>query len=351
MKKVLVAMSGGVDSSTTAALLKSQGYEVCGITMKLLDSVETCSEESRTCCGFDASRDARMVADTLGIPHYTINAVEAFEKTVIKDFIDEYSAGRTPNPCVRCNYYLKFDFLMKKAWELGCEYLATGHYAVIENNELKRGKDELKDQSYFLYPVFASSFERILFPLGKYRKEEVRQIARSFNLPTASKRESQDICFIPDGNYSRFLDERGIESYGPGPILDISGKKIGTHNGIHNYTIGQRKGLGALGCRMFVKEIRVEDNAIVAATEEQLYSTRVLVKEFLHGKRIPKTGEKYLLQVRYRSKPAEATINSINENFADLSFDLPVKAVAPGQSAVLYDGETVVAGGVIAEVL
>lgn len=348
MKKVLVAMSGGVDSSTVAALLKSQGYSVCGITMKLMETELSCSHESKSCCGFDAARDAKMVADILGIPHYTVNAVEAFEKSVVQNFIDEYTSGRTPNPCVRCNYHLKFDFLMKKARELGYDYLATGHYAVIENGELRRGKDKFKDQSYFLYPVFASSFDRILFPLGSYSKDEVRKLAEEFSLPVAAKRESQDICFIPDGNYSEFLVNRGVGEILSGPILDVEGKQIGTHAGLFNYTVGQRKGLGALGQRMYVKEIRVEDNALVAATEEQLCSDELLVEEVLCGKCSPEVGEKYLVQIRYRSRPVWATVTEMDDAMLKLAFDSPVKAAAPGQSAVLYEGDTVIAGGVIA---
>ncbi len=350
MKKVLVAMSGGVDSSTVAALLKSQGYSVCGITMKLMETDEPCVPESRSCCGFDAARDARMVADILGIPHYTVNAVDAFEMSVVQNFVDEYISGRTPNPCVRCNYHLKFDFLMKKARELGYEYLATGHYAVIENGELKRGKDKFKDQSYFLYPVFASSIDRILFPLGNYTKDEVRKLAGEFSLPVAANRESQDICFIPDGNYSEFLVKRGVKKMSSGPILDIEGKKIGTHAGLYNYTVGQRKGLGALGQRMYVKEIRVEDNAVVAATGEQLCSDEITVEDVLCGRRSPKAGERYLVQIRYRSSPVWASVTEKDDSTMKLTFDLPVKAAAPGQSAVLYEGDTVIAGGVIAGV-
>ncbi|MFP4163043.1 MAG: tRNA 2-thiouridine(34) synthase MnmA [Chitinispirillaceae bacterium] len=349
VKKILVAMSGGVDSSTVAALLKSQGHSVCGITMKLMETEGICSEESRSCCGFDAARDAKVVADILAIPHYTVNAVDAFEKSVVQNFVDEYTSGRTPNPCVRCNYHLKFDFLMKKARQLGYDYLATGHYAVIENGQLCRGKDAFKDQSYFLYPVFASSFDRIMFPLGSYNKDEVRELAAGFKLPIAAKKESQDICFIPDGDYTGFLKSRGVHDFSDGPILDVEGNQIGTHTGVHNYTVGQRKGLGALGQRMYVKEIRGEVNALVAATEEQLYSDKITVRDILCGDRRPEKGEKYLVQIRYRSRPVLARVDEFDGSVMTLSFDVPVKAAAPGQSAVLYDEDMVIAGGVIFE--
>ncbi|KMQ51422.1 tRNA-specific 2-thiouridylase MnmA [Chitinispirillum alkaliphilum] len=346
MKRVLAAMSGGVDSSVTAALLKEQGYEVIGVTMKLLDTMDVC-DESRSCCGYDAARDAKVVADSLGIPHYTINAVEAFKEWVIDDFVGEYTRGRTPNPCIRCNYFLKFDFLMKKARELGCEFLATGHYAIMENGTLRRGVDQVKDQSYFLYPVFANDPCKILFPLGRMCKSEVREIAGRYNLLTAQKKESQDICFIPDGDYASFLKEKRDMDVVPGYIVDLDGNRVGTHQGVQFYTVGQRKGLGALGCRMYVKEIRVKENEVVVARDEQLFCDAIEIEELLSQEDQISVGDQFLAQVRYRSKPVGAVVEDYRDGKMVLRFDTPVRAVAPGQSAVLYRDDVVVAGGLI----
>jgi tRNA-specific 2-thiouridylase len=339
VKKVLVAMSGGVDSSVAAALLKEQGFEVCGVTMQLFNDKES-----------SVVSDAKVVADALCIPHYTVDAVDLFERSVINYFISEYKSGRTPNPCVRCNSRLKFGLLMDKAVSLGCDFLATGHYAIIEGENLRRGADTHKDQSYFLYPIFTSSITKILFPLGGLTKEKVREAAQKFNLPTAAKKESQDICFIPSGNYSDFLASRGIGvgGYGTtGNVIDINGKVIGKHTGVHNFTVGQRKGLGALGKRMYVKQIIVDTNTVVAADEEQLETKIIQVKNVLCSKRGLKSGDRFDVQIRYRSKPASAVVVSHDSETLCLQFDEPVRAAAPGQSAVLYDCDVVVAGGVI----
>jgi len=342
MKKVLVAMSGGVDSSVAAALLKEQGFEVCGVTMQLFDGKEN-----------SAVNDAKIVADALSIPHYTVDAVDLFEQDVIGYFISEYKSGRTPNPCVRCNHRLKFGLLMDKAVSLGCDFLATGHYAVIENGNLRRGVDPHKDQSYFLYPVLSSGIDKILFPLGGLTKDKVRETAQKFNLPTASKKESQDICFIPSGDYLQFLKSRGIgvdDCGASGDIVDVSGKIIGKHTGVYNFTVGQRKGLGALGKRMYVKQIIVDTNTVVAADEEQL-ETSIIEVDPLCSKRELKTGDRFNVQIRYRSKPTSAEVISCNPAYDSgtlrLQFDEPVRAAAPGQSAVLYDGDVVTAGGII----
>jgi tRNA-specific 2-thiouridylase len=359
MKKVLIAMSGGVDSSVAAALLKEQGFDVIGATMELSAAVTP------------AVKDAKLVADALSIPHYTVNAAELFEDTVINYFINEYKSGRTPNPCVVCNKYLKFGLLMDKATTLGCDYLATGHYAIIENGELRRGSDANKDQSYFLYPVLTLSPENIIFPLGKLTKSEVKAIASRLNLPAAEKSESQDICFIPSSsNYQDFLKSRGVGTEDDvntaGHIVDINGKILGSHNGIHNFTTGQRKGLGALGKRMYVKQINAGDNTVVAAEEHQLGSSDITIRDVIYSKKRINAGDRYLVQIRYRSKPVDAEIISIEQSeplglppsisssqispatTLRLRFDTPVKSVTPGQSAVIYDGDTVVAGGVIA---
>ncbi len=339
-------MSGGVDSSVAAALLKEQGHDVLGVTMKLLDTKPQDAASCKSCCGYDASRDAKLVADEIGIPHYTVNAVDIFKETVIDDFMSEYACGRTPNPCVRCNQFVKFDYLMKKADELDCEFLATGHYAIREGQWLYRGKDPKKDQAYFLYVVYGTAFNRVLFPLGTMIKDEIRSIASNLHLITAHKPESQDICFVPDGDYSALLSKG--KSAPPGPIIDTAGNVVGRHTGIHCYTIGQRKGLGAFGTRMFVKEIRVDENAIVVGTEEDLATNFISVTRMVWAPQYEIPLHKHLeVQVRYRSRPVKCKIVRIDKTKAEIEFTEPVRAVAAGQSAVIYDGEMVVGGGII----
>jgi tRNA-specific 2-thiouridylase len=241
---------------------------------------------------------------------------------------------------------------LDKAISLGCDFLATGHYAIIEDGNLRRGVDSQKDQSYFLYPVFASSIDKILFPLGGLTKEKVRETAQKFNLPTAAKKESQDICFIPSGNYLEFLASRGIgvDNYGAaGSIVDVNGKIIGRHTGVHNFTVGQRKGLGALGKRMYVRQIVVDTNMVVAADEEQLETNIINIRDVLCSEKGLNIGDRFLVQIRYRSKPTPATVMSYDGGTLSLKFDEPVRAAAPGQSAVLYDGDIVTAGGIIAD--
>ncbi|MDR2578495.1 MAG: tRNA 2-thiouridine(34) synthase MnmA [Chitinispirillales bacterium] len=355
MKKVLVAMSGGIDSSVAAALLQEQGFDVRGATMELSAAVNP------------AIKDAKLVADALSIPHYTVDAAEIFENIVIKYFINEYRSGRTPNPCVVCNRRLKFGLLMSKALELGCDHLATGHYAVIDDGELRRGVDVNKDQSYFLYPILQSApaadkgalIDKIIFPLGRLTKGEVRTYAKKLNLPAAEKSESQDICFIPSGNYQDFLRSRGVGGgdHTAGHIIGTDGKILGRHTGIHNFTIGQRKGLGALGKRMYVKQINAADNTVIAAEEQLLESSDITLRDVICSKRGLNVNDQYQVQIRYRSKPAGAKIVSINDSQSpktpaptptiNLRFSSPVKSVTPGQSAVIYDGDTVIAGGVI----
>jgi tRNA-specific 2-thiouridylase len=346
MSRVLVAMSGGVDSSVAAALLKQQGHEVCGVTMKLLDKKPLYAAQSRSCCGYDAARDAKLVADEIGIRHHVVNAVDVFRETVIADFMSEYASGRTPNPCVRCNRFVKFDYLMKKADELGCEFLATGHYAVREGNRLYRGSDTKKDQAYFLYVLYSVDIERVLFPLGKMTKDEIRRIASGLHLITANKPESQDICFVEDGDYAAMLET--FHCGNEGPIVDVSGTVIGKHGGIHRYTIGQRKGLGALGQKMFVKEINVAENTIVVGTEDDLCAKTISVTDpvFAPGIALDPCME-CDVQVRYRSKPVKAAITREGDQDVRVVFSEPVRAIAPGQSAVFYHENMVIGGGII----
>jgi tRNA-specific 2-thiouridylase len=345
MSRILVAMSGGVDSSVTAALLARQGHDVVGVTMKLIDKTAPDCASAKSCCGYDSSRDAKLVADAIGIPHYMVNAVDVFRDTVIKDFAAEYQNGRTPNPCVRCNRFVKFDYLMKKADELGCDLLATGHYAKREGPRLYRGADEKKDQSYFLYVIYGANMERVLFPLGAMTKPESRAIAAKFGLITADKPESQDICFVEDGDYSTVL-EAGA-SFPEGPIIDVAGRPLGRHNGIHRFTIGQRKGLGALGRPMFVKEIRPRDNTIVAGAEDDLWASRItVIQAVVAGGYVVDPEAEYDIQVRYRSKPAKGRVSHCGDTM-HIVLSEPVRAIAPGQSAVVYCGDMVVGGGVI----
>jgi tRNA-specific 2-thiouridylase len=345
VKKVMVEMSGGVDSSTTAAILLDQGFDVCGVTFG---------------SGKSAVRDAKLVADHLRVPHSVVDLSELFEQVVIGDFINEYKSGRTPNPCVACNRYLKFGALFETANELGCDYIATGHYAVIDGAELRRGADAQKDQSYFLYPILASPIERILFPLGAMTKAETRALARKLNLPTADKGESQDICFVPGTDYAGFLRSRGVGAANEaGDIVDAAGNVMGKHTGIHNYTVGQRKGLGALGKPMYVKQIIPNENKVIVAEDSQIVSTEAVIEDAVISKtRGLNVGKHYAAQIRYKSKPFGASVvEIITDKGSDKSacsgltirikFDEPIRAVSPGQSAVLYDGDTVVAGGLI----
>jgi tRNA-uridine 2-sulfurtransferase len=349
VKKVMVEMSGGVDSSTTAALLLEQGFDVRGVTF--------CTTPGTA--GGKSARDAKLVADHLRIPHSVIDLSDLFDRAVIGNFISEYKSGRTPNPCATCNRRIKFGPpLLDMATELGCGYIATGHYAVINDGELRRGADTQKDQSYFLYPILAAPIERILFPLGAMTKVETRALARKLGIPTAEKGESQDICFVPGTDYARFLRSRGADAVAAaGNIVDADGNIVGTHTGIHNYTVGQRKGLGALGKPMYVKQIIPNENKVIVAEDSQIVSNDAVIEDAVIAKtRQVDAGGRYAVQIRYRSKPVGATVVSINtvgdkSDYSGLTirikFDEPVRAVSPGQAAVLYNGDTVAAGGTI----
>ncbi len=342
-------MSGGVDSSVAAALLKEQGHEVLGVTMQIWPS----KKEFGGCCSAKEINDAKEVCQVLGIPHYTVNYREEFKKHVIKDFIEEYKNGRTPNPCIRCNEFMKFKLLIAKAKELGCDKIATGHYALISAKgqgarvKLLKGKDNRKDQSYVLYMMSQQSLSKTLFPLGEFTKEKARQIAKEYKLPVHDKKESQEICFVEDDNYGRFLKENIPEAVVPGNILDQSGKVVGRHNGIIFYTIGQKKGIGAHGSRKFVTNIDVKNNTITIGDDSDLlkYSLTADNLTFTSGI-IPKGKIDLAAKIRYNSKEEPATLE-IKDGIAYVRFKEKQRAITPGQSVVFYNGEEVLGGGII----
>ncbi|MBD3242896.1 MAG: tRNA 2-thiouridine(34) synthase MnmA [Chitinivibrionales bacterium] len=345
MHRIMVAMSGGVDSSVAAMLLQQKGYEVVGVTMCL--GVASPDSSQPTCCGPQAVRDARRVCDQLGIAHYVFDYAEPLRTHVIDTFIDEYARGRTPNPCVLCNRYLKFDSLLHKATAMGFDSLATGHYARLAHERgavhMLTAVDEIKDQTYFLARIERTALARVLFPAGEYTKECIRQLARDSHLPVAEKGESQDICFIPHGDYRSFVAERVHAE--PGPFVDRRGVRLGTHTGITNYTIGQRKGLGvAVGTPLYVVDIWPQDNTVVLGPREQLLSTGLIATgvNLLCDTLPPRAQAK----VRYSHAPAPCSV-SFDDQRLTVTFDTPQESVTPGQAVVLYDGETVLAGATI----
>lgn len=347
-KKVVVAMSGGVDSSAAAALLLRQGYEVIGVTLRLFAE----RRGAVKCCGGADSADrARASAQALGIRHYFKSAHGLFERHVIKDFVDGYLAGRTPNPCVECNRHLKFSYLFDLAVSLGAEFLATGHYAVIKEEAgeygLYRGADPLKDQSYFLYCLRREQLGRLLFPLGGMTKKEVRAAAASLALPSASAPESHDICFVTEGDYSRYLRSSGVKPR-PGYIVDAAGKRLGRHSGFFNFTVGQRRGTGVYGGgRLYVTEVRPESNEVVLGPLGAAQS-RGFELSGLNWLATPAGGElRCAAQIRYRHKPEPCLLRHGRAGRAEVVLDRPQFAVAPGQAAVFYDGDRVLGGGII----
>jgi tRNA-specific 2-thiouridylase len=357
--RVVVAMSGGVDSSVAAALLKKQGYEVIGITMcfGLADS----QRKRPACCGIKAIEDARRVAHKLGIRHYVLNMQRALEEYVIRDFCREYLRARTPNPCVRCNQYLKFGVLLKKALGLDADFLATGHYARIERAQyairntqyylLKKAKDKHKDQSYFLYRLGQEQLRHVVFPLGNYTKDQVRALARKFALPTAEKKASQEICFLPQDNYRRFLEARMRAKIRPGLVVDSRGNTLGRHKGICFYTIGQREGLGiAAGWPLYITGIDAKRNLITVGKKDEVFKKEFLIRD-PHFILMPiKKKIVAATRIRYNHREARSEILLCKKN-AKVCFSQPQFAITPGQAAVFYDKDTVLGGGVIEEVL
>ncbi|MBI4296335.1 MAG: tRNA 2-thiouridine(34) synthase MnmA [Chloroflexi bacterium] len=353
--RVVVAMSGGVDSSVAAALLKQDGYEVIGVTMQIWPSDKAEPETVRFggCCGIGAVEDAKRVAYRLGIPHYVMNFREVFAQKVIADFCQEYRRGRTPNPCIRCNQHIKFAALLDRAKELGAYFVATGHYAIIDTvggrYVLSKGADLSKDQSYVLYTLTQQQMERTLLPVGGLTKTEVRSIARELDLPVANRPESQEICFVPNDDYGGFLRERGVGTISPGPITDKRGKVLGQHSGIVYYTIGQRRGLGiGTAGPLYVTDIDPVRNVVVVGTKDETYRGELTASE-LNWITVTRLENPVSLKakIRYRHPEAEAEIIPIGGEKVRVKFKEPQMAITPGQAVVFYEGNNVVGGGVI----
>ena len=352
--RILAAMSGGVDSSVSAALMVEAGYEVIGVTMRLgaLDAVEV-EDDKPNCISPDVIDDARRIAMQLGIPFYAVNYEEQFRQHVIDYFIDEYLSGRTPNPCVVCNREVKFGKLLNLAAHLKADYIATGHYARIEQNPdtgrflLRKGVDSQKDQSYFLFALSQKQLSRSRMPLGGYAKNQVREIARKYNLRSAEKLESQELCFIPNGNYRRFLKDSAADSIQDGTIINQDGKVLGMHRGVPFYTIGQRRGLGiATGKPLYVTEVNIQENTIIVGDAGALLRDTMQV-ERMNLIAVDALTEPINAYVKIRSKDdgAPAKITPLSETEAEVKFDRPRRAVTPGQAAVFYDGDIVIGGG------
>ena len=348
-KKVLLGMSGGVDSSVAAYLLLEAGYDVIGATMRLW--VDEDDPDAGGCCSLSNVEDARLVAARLGIPHYVLNYRDQFEQQVVDYFIAEYQAGRTPNPCIACNSRVRFTSFLQQAVAVGCDYIATGHYARVWQGpkgefRLRKGVDTHKDQSYMLFRMTEEQLRRTLFPLGEMTKPQVRTLADRLDLVVAEKPDSQEICFIPDDDYRRFLLDRQAVSRAPGDILSVHGNILGRHEGAFNYTVGQRKGLGISAPRpLYVVAVDVARNTVTVGYKEDLFAATATITD-LHLMDDP-TGCPLTAKVRYSQTEHPCSVTSLSGGTATVTFDPPVRAVTPGQSLVLYDNDIVVGGGVI----
>jgi tRNA-specific 2-thiouridylase len=354
-KRVVVGMSGGVDSSVAAYLLKEAGYDVIGVTMQIWQKEEQqVVEENGGCCGLQAVDDARRVAEMLGIPYYVMNFRDEFQKKVIDYFMAEYLAGRTPNPCIACNRYVKWESLLHRSLEIGADYIATGHYARIAQLQngrfsIRRSMTAAKDQTYALYNLTQEQLSRTLMPIGEYTKDEVRRIAADIGLRVASKPDSMEICFVPDQDYAGFIRENSGREIPEGNFVTTDGTVVGRHKGITHYTVGQRKGLNlSLGKPVFVLEIRPETNEVVIGDNSEVFADRLLCNR-LNFMSIPDLdGElRVKAKIRYNHQGADAIVRRIGDDLAEVVFDDPVRAVTPGQAVVFYDGEYVAGGGTI----
>ena len=349
-------MSGGVDSSVAAMLLKEQGYDVVGVTMQIWQEEDAaCQAENGGCCGLSAVEDARRVAECLDIPYYVMNFKKEFKSAVMDYFVEEYLQGRTPNPCIACNRYVKWEALLKRSLEIGADYIATGHYARIDR--LTNGRFAIrnsvtasKDQTYALYNLTQEQLAHTLMPVGEYPKEEIRQLAQKAGLPVANKPDSQDICFVPDGDYGAFIDiVAGERVPGPGNFVTVDGKVIGTHKGITHYTVGQRRGLELpMGRRVFVTRIRPETNEVVIGENEDVFTDTVFCRN-VNYMAIPDLTEpkRVLAKIRYNHKGEYCILEKLSDGSVKCSFEKPVRASTPGQAVVFYDGEYVLGGGTI----
>jgi tRNA-specific 2-thiouridylase len=346
-------MSGGVDSSTAAALLIEEGYEVIGVMMRLWAEGGKGGATNR-CCSPEAVEDARRVCQVLDIPFYLVNYEKDFKHHVVDYFINEYASGRTPNPCLACNRYIKFGLLLRRALSLDARYLATGHYARIRRAngryQLLKGVDRRKDQSYALYMLSQEELAHLLFPLGDYTKDEVRAIALERGLPVAEKAESQELCFVHDNDYHRFLRIHAPEAIKPGPIVDTAGRGIGQHKGLPFYTIGQRRGMSiAAPEALYVMAMDAERNTIIAGTRAELGRRELIAyRVSLVSGVVPKSPLKVAAKIRYKAVEAEATLTPLDENRVTLTFVKPQRDITPGQGVVFYQGEVVLGGGIIA---
>ena len=344
-------MSGGVDSSVAAALLHEQGHDVIGVSMQLYDQTEG-QTSFGTCCTIDDLHDARRVAAALGIPHYILNFENRFDEQVVSNFIREYASGRTPIPCSHCNSDLKFATLLERALGFGADVLATGHYARIERDRdgafvLRRGADPQKDQSYFLFSLTQAQLARAAFPVGHLDKETVRDEARRLKLRVASKPDSQEICFVPDGDYAGFIERAAPELKRPGTIVDREGEILGTHAGVHRYTIGQRKGLGvSSSAPLYVLEIRPDASQVVVGPRESLGRSTLTAAQVNWVSGVaPQEWLRVTAQIRHRHEAAPGRVRALDEARAEMEFDAPQSAITPGQAVVFYDGDVVLGGG------
>lgn len=355
-RKVVVGMSGGVDSSVAAWLLKEQGYDVIGVTMQIWQDEDTEVQEAEGgCCGLSAVDDARRVAMDLGIPYYVMNFKEEFRKNVMDYFVGEYVEGRTPNPCIACNRHVKWESLLRRSMAIGADYIATGHYAQIDRlpggrYSLKTSVTAAKDQTYALYNLTQEQLSHTLMPVGSYHKEEIRDMAERLGLPVAHKPDSQEICFIPDHDYASFIEEYTGRELPPGNFVDLDGNVLGRHRGITHYTVGQRKGLNlSMGRPVFVVEIRPETNEVVIGDNQDVF-TNVLRCDKLNWMAVDGLHEKpmeVLAKIRYSHKGSPCTIREIGDDMVECRFHEPVRAVTPGQAVVFYDGDYVAGGGTI----